>query len=85
MMMRLLACDWINKHQNVIISAPAGVEKTFLLCALAQKACREGYRAFYIRFLYSHLQTALPPGLGQGRWKLSQNHEKILQDPSFLP
>ena len=49
MIMNLLSCDWIKKHQNVIIAGPTGVGKTFLACALAQKACRQGYRTFYIR------------------------------------
>jgi DNA replication protein DnaC len=35
--------------QSVIITGPTGAGKTFLACALINKACREGYRAFYIR------------------------------------
>ena len=35
-------CEWIRRHQNVIIVGPTGVGKTFLACALAHKACREG-------------------------------------------
>jgi DNA replication protein DnaC len=47
--MSLSSCDWIKKHHNVIITGPTGAGKTFLACALANKACREGYRTFYIR------------------------------------
>ena len=39
--------DWVKYHQTVIITGPTGTGKTFLACALAQKACREGYRAIY--------------------------------------
>jgi DNA replication protein DnaC len=42
-------CDWIRKHQNVIIVGPTGTGKTYLACALAHKACREGLGAFYVR------------------------------------
>jgi DNA replication protein DnaC len=61
---RLLSGDWIQKHQNVIISGPTGVGKTFLACALAQKACREGFRAFYIRLpkLFYHLALSKADG-----------------------
>ena len=43
------SCEWIRRHRNVIITGPTGVGKTYLACALAQKACREGLGAFYIR------------------------------------
>ena len=44
-MMKLIACDWVRKHQNIIITGPTGAGKTFLACALTNKACREGYRS----------------------------------------
>lgn len=40
----LAACDWVKDHLNVLITGPTGVG-----CALAQKACRQGYKAFYQR------------------------------------
>lgn len=46
---RLSTCSWVQKHQNVLICGPTGIGKTFLLCALAQKACREGYAVIYHR------------------------------------
>ena len=63
-MMSLSSCDWIKKHHNLIITGPTGVGKTFLVCALAHKACREGYRAFYIRApkFYYHLALAKADG-----------------------
>lgn len=47
--LRLASCDWINQTQNVIIVGPTGVGKTYLACALANRACRSGYPSFYIR------------------------------------
>lgn len=39
----LTSSQWIQLHQNVLIDGPTGVGKSFLSCALAQKACRDGY------------------------------------------
>jgi DNA replication protein DnaC len=39
--------DWIRYAQNCIITGPTGAGKSYLACALAQKACRDGYRALY--------------------------------------
>src|SRR5512139_3030953 len=38
----LASCDWIRHHQNLLIAGATGVGKTYLACAFAQKACREG-------------------------------------------
>jgi DNA replication protein DnaC len=42
-------CQWIKKNLNILISGPTGVGKSWIACALAQKACREGYTALYQR------------------------------------
>jgi len=38
---------WVGTHENVFILGPTGVGKSFVACALAQKACRDGYLALY--------------------------------------
>jgi DNA replication protein DnaC len=38
---------WVQFHQNVIVTGPTGTGKSFLACALGQKACRDGYRVRY--------------------------------------
>lgn len=48
-MRRLAAGEWITKHQNVLITGPTGCGKTYLGCALANKACRDGHSAIYRR------------------------------------
>lgn len=45
----LATCQWVKDHLNILISGPTGVGKTWLACALAQKACREGFTALYLR------------------------------------
>ncbi len=57
--MRLGTCEWITRHQNVIIEGPTGTGKTFIACALAHKACREGMSAFYIRTPKLYYTTAI--------------------------
>jgi len=46
---RLAGCQWIRSSQNIIITGPTGVGKTFLSCAFANKACREGFATLYKR------------------------------------
>jgi DNA replication protein DnaC len=45
----LSACEWVTQHHNLIITGPCGVGKSFLACALAQKAVRDGFAALYTR------------------------------------
>jgi DNA replication protein DnaC len=47
----LATCRWVQDHQNVLITGPTGVGKTYLACALAQQLCRSGGRAAYRRAL----------------------------------
>ncbi len=40
---------WVVNHENIFVLGPTGVGKSFVACALAQKACRDGYSALYTR------------------------------------
>ena len=48
-MLDLAACRWVTANQNVIFTGQTGVGKSYLACALGQKACREGYTVAYRR------------------------------------
>jgi DNA replication protein DnaC len=45
----LTRCDWIRLGQNLIIHGATGCGKTFLACAFAHQACRQGLSALYLR------------------------------------
>ena len=45
----LSSCRWIANHQNVIVTGQTGLGKSYLACALGQKACREGFTVVYRR------------------------------------
>jgi DNA replication protein DnaC len=45
----LASSQWANKHKNILIDGPTGSGKSFIACALAQKACRDGYSVLYER------------------------------------
>jgi DNA replication protein DnaC len=55
---------WVQEHQNVLVTGMTGTGKTYVACALAQMACRRGYRALYHRSsrLYGALQIARADG-----------------------
>ena len=60
LMLELATGRWVHEGLNVIINGPTGVGKTWIACALAQKACREGYTALYLRLprLFEDLSLA---------------------------
>jgi DNA replication protein DnaC len=62
----LAQCQWIKKHLNLLITGPTGVGKTWVACALAHKACREGFTSLYLRL--PRLLQELPIAKGDGTY-----------------
>ena len=46
---KLAACGWIRDSQHLLIVGPTGVGKSWLACALGNKACRDGFSVMYRR------------------------------------
>jgi DNA replication protein DnaC len=63
-MRSLITCQWIKGHQNVIITGPTGIGKSYLSEALADKACRDGFTAVDYRatLLMKELEIARGDG-----------------------
>ena len=61
---QLTTCRWVQEHHNVLVTGMTGTGKTFVGCALAQQACRQGYRALYRRAsrLFDELALARADG-----------------------
>lgn len=63
-MRQLATCRWVGEHQNVLVTGATGTGKTYVACALAQQACRKGFRAVYRRAprLFDELRLARADG-----------------------
>jgi DNA replication protein DnaC len=61
---QLRASQWVRDHRNCLITGPTGSGKTFVACALAHQACRDGHRAiyYYAPKLFRALETAQVDG-----------------------
>ena len=61
---QLRASPWVKEHRNCLITGPTGSGKTYLACAVAAQACREGYRTlyYYAPKFFRALETARADG-----------------------
>lgn len=58
--------QWIAEKRGVIITGPTGVGKTFIGCALAHQACRQGFTALYAQT--GRLLQEMTLAKGDGRY-----------------
>ncbi|WP_455565341.1 IS21-like element helper ATPase IstB [Mesorhizobium abyssinicae] len=63
---RLVAGDWIDRHENVLVTGATGLGKSWIACALGHKACRDNRSVLYHRV--PRLFEALALARGDGRY-----------------
>ncbi|WP_439373472.1 ATP-binding protein [Bradyrhizobium sp. DASA03120] len=61
----LATCQWIREANHLVIVGPTGTGKSWLACALGNKACRDGFSVLYKRT--SRLFADLAQARGEGR------------------
>lgn len=88
---RILALQntqWLNDHQNILITGPTGAGKSYLACAFGQWACRNGYSVLYFR--WPRLFGDILVSKGQGKYlnhlqKLAKIQLLIIDDFGMNP
>jgi DNA replication protein DnaC len=79
---------WVRQHHNLFLLGPTGIGKSYLACALAHKACRDGYTALYTRAsqLFRDLAIARADGsLPRRLLRLSRLDVLIVDDWAMAP
>src|SRR5471030_1991602 len=85
---RLLTCEWVREKQNLILVAPTGLGKSWLACAFALQACRQGFTACYLRMPKLNEELAIAHGSGRYARLLAQwakTDIMILDDLAMAP
>jgi DNA replication protein DnaC len=81
--MSLALGDWISGGHSVLITGPTGAGKSWLACALAQYACRQGRSAAYQRVPRLGEELRIRHGNGSfGKWliQLAKTDVLLLDD-----
>src|SRR5215469_13887061 len=84
----LASSEWVRQKLNLILTGPTGVGKTWIACALAQKACRDGFSVLHRKTseLFRELAVAQADGsIGRMLLRLAQVDVLLLDDFAMAP
>lgn len=84
----LARCEWIKSGYNLLLTGKTGLGKTWLACALGQRACREGFTVRYLRMpkLFDLMKAARGDGTAPRLLEhLGKVHLLILDDFGLYP
>jgi DNA replication protein DnaC len=79
---------WVRNHEHIFVLGPTGVGKSFVASALAQKACRDGYSALYLRAAALFRDLAMARADGSLRLllaKFSRIDVLVIEDWAMAP
>jgi DNA replication protein DnaC len=87
-LLRLSDCGWVERHQDILLSGPTGVGKSFIASALGHQACIYGYKVGYYLCskLFSHLKLAKADGSYlKELTRIQKQHVILLDDFGLTP
>jgi DNA replication protein DnaC len=80
--------DWVRRQQHIFLVGPTGIGKTFLARAFGQKACRDGFSAYFATAvqLFRELEMARADGsYGKRLREMAQVDALIVDDWAMAP
>jgi DNA replication protein DnaC len=80
--------DWVRRHQHIFLMGPTGIGKTFLARAFGQKACRDGFTAYFatVAQLFRELELGRADGSYAKKLRaLAQVDVLIVDDWAMAP
>jgi DNA replication protein DnaC len=85
---KLTGGEWVERHENLLVTGPTGTGKTWLSCALGHRACRDNRSVLYQRV--PRLLENLSLARGDGRYvrmlkSLARVQMLILDDWGITP
>ena len=82
LLLRLVSCEWLKKAENILITGPTGVGKSFIACALGNQAVFKGFKVLYFNSvkMFSKLKYAKADGTYDKELKKIQKQNLLIID-----